>query len=382
LTIIIYIHYYVKMSFVVYNLAHRHASIVAKGPSVRIIGKFERIEMAQKYFSDGIETRMWDGSKVPKDTTVPCDIHWRPITDTNLSTVSEDESRETLQGEYDSIEQRLQDWYVWRESLSKETIEAAETHSLRSVESVRAETLLLQFLSEAKQDSKEDDPAYNVFMNTKRREAQRHNPTFSPTQIDMFLDNIWNQMNDVQKGPFRDYATRNPERSATTIVTSSPEIVGQKYMLIGIVGDAKYRRQKQQFLHELGALYFQELERFRTSETDTIFDLERQMYADNHQELIFTVLKPHVERISDAIHALSEEPMIAFFDVSEEPQDLITKSKEYARRSELKHVDLAVVRMSVWLRLDLGPMLNSVTHESRSTKGRDFFEILRQSSTV
>jgi len=310
------------MAFVVFNVAHRDANIRAKGPSVRILGRFHSIEAANDFCKtlDGLETRIWPVSEYV-NAGLPMNIRWRPITNVNLSRASN--AQDVLEAEYALIPQRADDWTSWRASIFAEVHRAAEERTLRPLETARAETILHEI------------PKNSLCEEPKSFEASEHVP-------------VW---------------------------PKDRELRDQTCMIVGLVGDTTYEKQKKFLLQELGTNYYMVAKQVAGDlGEEAIFS------SPELQETFFEALKPYVNATREKMNLLVQEPMIAFFDVSFDEASLMDKLKMYGAHPDMRHVDLAIVRLYNWLRLDLGLTQSGIKHDARGN-GLDanLFNLLRNS---
>jgi hypothetical protein len=308
------------MGFIVFNVAHREANIRAKGPSVRILGRFSSLEAANEFCKtlDGLETRIWPTSEYV-NSGLPMHIHWRPITNVNLSRT--ESPQDVLEAEYSQIPQRASDWTAWRTSIFEEVHRAAEDRTLRPLETARAETML----------------------------------------------------HEMPKTPMAD------THPATDLVPAWPkdrELRDQVCMIVGLIGDVTYETQKKFLLQELGSCYYDVAKQIAGPDAESVIFSNPEM-----QTKFFDALRPYVNATREKLDLLVQEPMIAFFDVSFDEGSLMDKLKLYGTHPDMRHVDLAIVRLYSWLRLDLGLTQAGIKHDARGTSlETSLFNLIRNTT--
>lgn len=302
----------------VFNCANTQSAIRASGPCVRILGlNLSRPEATELSTGHDIETRVWHMSS--EDS-----IFWRPITNTNLSTTNDFE--ESLKNEYDSVPKRLSDWNAYRSAVTQEVLDAAKNHVMRPVLQVRAMFLLA--------------------------EQERSSGNLEASEV-----------------------TKVPQ------VSRASELRGQSWALIGIVGDASYETSRADILDRLGLQYFEYLKTIGPADASND-DLEAHFMLSGPQghEDMLEALKHDILKTRNSLQEISKEPMVAFFDVSEDPEALQAKSQSLvAKVPSLLHADLAVVRMYSWIKLDYKAK-TAKAHTSRDPKANDFYKSMAQAS--
>lgn len=319
------------MSFVVFNVAHKKASIRADGPSIRILGRYINEYYALSAARERpYETRVWPVSHVggPHESV---QIHWRPITNINLSVLSNDEAHEALEHEYASVEARKSKWTSFRNSVERDVLQAAENHVLRPVDSIRGTSLM--------------EAPTNV------RPA--------PTE-------------DSLEGP-------NGIEVVDPVVKPVPD---QMYMILGIHGDADFEIQKQQHLESLGRAYKLKASQFLGLTDDSAVERAFAQLPEDRQHEFWTSFEATIVEHKTQMDALVQEPMVAFFDVSYDYTQLKDKVATYAEHPDLRHIDLAVVKMYSWLRLDLGPKFSKQvlkkTEGHQKELATEFFQAMQK----
>jgi hypothetical protein len=173
----------------------------------------------------------------------------------------------------------------------------------------------------------------------------------------------------------KDAANEQPSGQLVPSMPRSSEIRGQQWALIGLYGDAAYEAKKKQLLEGLGRAYFDAL---RLAVPEATSDAEAEALADG--TVVSDALGLQVAECAAALDALVEEPCISFFDAAEQPEALVKKSKSLSELPELRHVDLAVVRMYSWLSLRFLKS-NAIERTSRDPKSEEFYKLLRSSQT-
>lgn len=298
----------VKM-YAVYSLAHREASIVSDGPAVRLNGFLDHKTAETMSNTAHIETRIWPCSVGPKTPEQSATMHWRPITINS--------SKDTLEAEYASIDQRVTDWILWRESVSSEVLLAAHERRMRDVSEIRATKLLCDYASIGQ--NLESPKPYGVVPAVKRDD----------------------------------------------------EVRGQTWAIVGICGDADYERSKHALLQSLGSKYIEKLQE-ATGLSDSNLDVLEASLTEPI-DLHF------VEPFASALRLLTPEPLVAFFEAGEDPEALAKRADLFASAPEMKHADIAVIRLYEWIRLDR--VSRRATRSNRDTRAREFFETVRNATT-
>jgi len=327
--------------FCVFNSAHKNSAIAAKSASVRLLGLNLPYEEARAMCEGPIETRIWPMSG-------PKEQNWRALTNINLSECSET----LLQEEYDSIEQRIADFVALRTRESDEVYTAMENKVMRPVYQVRAEKLLYEAKMAKKVITAMKEPSITA-MKEPSITAMKE-----PSITAMKEPSMIEQPKFVPSMP------------------RSSEIRGQQWALIGLYGDAAYEVKKKQLLEDLGRSYFDAL---RRAVPEAMSDAEAEaLYTAGSVE---DSLGQQIAECAAGLEALVEEPCICFFDAAEQPESLVKKSKALSELPELRHVDLAVVRMYSWLSLRFLKS-NAIERTSRDPKSEEFYKLLRSSQNT
>ena len=194
-----------------------------------------------------------------------------------------------------------------------------------------------------------------------------------------------------------------PTAAVVPTLSRNDEIRGQTWALIGICGDANYEKSKNELLQALGSAYFEYILSImppaeptdapeakpevpqEAPHVDTPKEqLAERLFMESGQrglDTMIEVLGPVIEKTRQSLLSLSKEPMIAFFDVSEDPETLETASASIiAKNSSFKHVDLAVVRLYSWIKLDYSPK-RPKSHTSRDPKANSFYQSMTSTTT-
>jgi hypothetical protein len=229
-----------------------------------------------------------------------------------------------LQDEYASTSKRFTDWIDWRESVSREVSEAARERKMRALYEIRAVKLLEDYKSSA---------------------------VPPPAQIPC------------------EPSTMAPAKMAPAIQRDD-EIRGQTWAIIGICGDAVYERQRHAVLEGLGREYVEKLREATKLESSDLDCLEAQGV---------TVDLEFVAPYKASIEALSPEPLVAFFEASDDPEALTKRADIIASSPEMRHADVAVVRLYEWIRLDRTPQ--RVSRSNRDARAQEFFQAVRSASS-
>lgn len=310
---------------VVFNLANTKTSTIATGPCVRILGlnlSFNEASALSK--GRDIETRVWPMSEAQ-------DIKWKPLTNVNVSILEDNKYTQQCTAEYESIEKRFNTWTSWRDKITEEVNSAARNHIMRPVNQIRAHFLLsLQ-------------------------------PLLTPEPL---------------PEPLLEKQKALKEPLVVSGVARNDEIRGQTWALIGICGDALYEESKHELLEALGSSYFQYIQSIHP--TASVEEAERLFMESGQQGQtdLYNAIGEDIETTRKKLMELSKEPMVAFFDVSDDPETLETASASIiAKNSNLKHIDLAIVRLYSWIRLDYVPK-KPKSHTYRDPKANSFYQNL------
>ena len=311
------------MNFAVIQSANHGSKISASGPHVRLLGLSLNAHEAETVMAkhSTVETRMIPMSKAPRsaaDTDRPLEIHWRTVGCTEYTSVAD------YHADLETTTHRLSEWTKYREAAETDVVSAARDHRQRPVYTVRAEGLL--------------------------------------------------SMLDVERPGFLEPSSAKNVPN----LSRADEIVGQTWAILAIVGDASYELAKQMALEALGRKFFA-LMCTTTGLTDES-DAEAKWYGLDEtirEPLMKTFLDTHVTATRDILKNLTEEPMVAMFKASEDPDDLNKTAETLAGHPDMKHADVAVVRMYAWLALRTAKS-HRVKHVCKgSAAAKDFFEAMR-----
>jgi hypothetical protein len=313
--------------FVVFNCAHKDASIKANGAHIRILAVASQDKAFEMSRGRNEETRVWPMSGGAQD------IRWRLISNANLSKVSDSDVHATLQEEYKRAEKQVVDWNQWRDSKCIEVIQAAKEHVMRPLEQVRASALL----------------------NIQTADTEVHENAPQQTALDVASE----AASEVQ---------------VVKPIETSQERRGQSFALVAILRDPYAAKQKETLLATLGSTYYKLVEHFKASNTE--FREEELLSMDEFPLELKNAI--HATRIQ--LDAIVEEPLVAFLDVSDRAEPLIEKSSMLAKDAALKHADLAVCRMYEWCSLDHTHKAEQrVVRTNGGSQGLALLDALRQS---
>lgn len=374
--------------YAVFNIATATGSIRAKtGPSLRIKALYQTKTQAEALSAGQLEeTRMWPMSACPKTEAdalrETVEAFWRPITGLNLARMSDDDAVEALQAEYASIDGRFAGWVLFREAEDLAVRMAQAEKRMRPVNQVRAEMLLaaLSVSAGTKSDPMEplSSPSGATGPKSPRAQFLEPEPPRSPPRLSR-----------VSTSSALAVAAGDESVGVKELDRQS-EVRGQTWAMIGIVGDAVYETAKACVLEALGAAYFERLQAITGIED--LEAAERAFYgsdesaesAPNGHEGSGAKLNQMADLVDEARAKLNcltpEEPMVAFFAADDDPSALTQKAAILAKAPNMKHVDLAVVRMYAWLELATVNSAN-VHHESRTKEANDFFKSFRTSTS-
>lgn len=331
------------MNVAVFNTANVGSSIKASAPSLRIISVgLPYIQSKELSNQLDVETRMLPVSRGPKLADGSgSDIHWKPISNECLSALDDASAKLKLQAEYESIAERVSSWNSLRESIDAEVSKAAQDKIMRSVQQVRAEALLAMLRDLEQCDSITDAHAADA-------------------------------------GPSDGKATvEDPKTKFVPKLSRDMETVGQTWALIAIMGDAEYTKKKSDILDAIGSSYFEFLK--ESTGLDDENEAEAKWTLDTNNSLdIF--LRNLVKPLSLALTDLKEEPLVSFFDSSDDADALNKKAEILSKAHELRHADIAIVRMYTWLNLRTAQS-HRIAHKTRgdNTSAAEFFAAMRSS---
>jgi hypothetical protein len=321
------------MNVCVFNIANINGSIKASGPSLRVISVgLPYIQSKELTHQLDVETRLLPVSRGPNSPDGSgCDIHWKAISNQSLTALDEDAAKIQLQIEYDSIRTRVNSWNKLRDDIDAEVSRAAQERILRSVNQVRAEALLMML--KAREPCEAGD----------NHETRKEMTTFVPR------------------------------------LSRDMETVGQTWALIAIMGDSEYYNKKSQILDSIGRAYFAFIKEATQKDDDN--EAEAAWHSDEKNSLdIF--LTGIVQPLADALGQLSQEPLVALFEASDDPDALNKKAELLSKARELKHADIAIVRMYSWLNLRTAQS-HRIQHKTRGNNATaaEFFTAMRASTT-
>ena len=334
----------------VFNIANLDATIKASGPFLRIVSCglnfFESKAILAKV---PIETRMIPVSRGPKAADGSgSEVHWRAITNSSLIGTTDEEAHDVLTAEYESINDRVASWNAWRESIDESVNAAARDKIMRPVYQVRAE-YLLDYYYTTRPDSA---PTAGVMSTTK-------------LDRDLETSDLW--------------------------------------CLVALMGSADYAKRKSEILDGLGEAYYAMLKENaalkrglggEAGATEGAADAareadatdngpeadERLWFEEPNLEMMNHFLDDIVAPVAEAIRLLPEEPLVSFFEASDDADGLNEKAAWLSKAPELKHADIAVVRMYTWLNLRAHRNLK-LKHVPRGTNdtANNFFSAMRAS---
>lgn len=300
--------------FMVYNSANRGAANSAQNAMVRMLGIYgdrEAADAAITRLALGLETRMWPLStwnRGPDGTTAQ--PAWRPITCLNII-----ENPDELEAEYASIQQRVDAWTALREQACADVAKAAETRTLRPI----GELLAVQAMAAV--------PTEQLPGVTPAEQP----PADSPT------------------------AVTTPLAKRAEPVSRDVEVRGQTWALVGILGDAAVSQRRAELRQCLGRTIL-EAQRTKYGLPADAAEMDILAAAATSPEgLQFDSLQTEAAKSAKAAFdtpIFTEEPLVAFFEASDSPEALQTLAQTLADAPELKHADLAVVRLYEWIKLD------------------------------
>ncbi len=330
------------MNVAVFNVANVGSSIKASCPSVRIISVgLPYIQSKELSNQLDVETRMLPVSRGPKSADgTGSEIHWKPISNECLSALDEASATVQMQLEYESINDRVAKWNKLRDSIDAEVTKAAQDKVMRSVNQVRAEALLamLRGLPEVPK---------------------------VPAAV-------------AETGPVAHI--KFDDAKFVPKLSRDMETVGQTWALIAILGDSAYSTKKSEILDAIGSAYFEFLKE------STGLDDENEAEARWHSETTNS-LEPFLQKLvrpmADALCDLTEEPLVAFFDSSDDAEALNKKAEQLSKAPELKHADIAIVRMYTWLNLRMAQS-HRIEHKTRGSNASaaEFFAAMRSAISV
>lgn len=173
-------------------------------------------------------------------------------------------------------------------------------------------------------------------------------------------------------------AAARPESRIVPEISHDKEIRGQAYALIAIMGDAETYKAKEALLTDLGTMYLDAIQAFTGLDSPKDAEEHFYMWSPDKREEALNTLKPAVTDTRNRLNILVSRPLVAFFDVSEDPEALQRKAADLAAWPELLHADIAVVRLYSWIALD---KTYGSKHVTRSPMGQEFFDAMRKSQT-
>ena len=286
---------------------------------MRILSLNSSLENAQALATkQSAETRIWPMS-------CAANILWRSVSNIDLLGLVDIDA--ILVKEYNTFKGRIDSWNTYRSEKSVEVFESARLKERRPYHQLFAENLLQRVKNGGSSD-------------------------------------LASKVKDVPECP-RDN-----------------EIRGQEWALIAIIGDTEYEKARENLLNDLGYKYIDFIASQNRAEPLNAEDVSKVEVQDS----ILNSPDPAIEEDAFVntvarqaklnIDALVKEPMIAFFGVSDEPQQLLKMSSELSKQADLLHADIAVVRMYSWLVLNSSSKASE--HTSRDPRADTFFKAMRQ----
>jgi hypothetical protein len=320
------------MNVAVFNIANVGSTIKATSPSLRIISVGLPYIQSKELISQlNVETRMLPMSRGPKLADGSgADIHWKPISNEQLSALDDDAAKIQMQLEYESVRDRVSNWISLRESIDAEVAKAAQEKVMRSVNQVRAEALL-------------------------------------------------EMLKDISTEPSGPPASE-PTSKFVPRLSRDMETVGQTWALIAIMGDADYAKKKSEILDAIGSSYFSFIK--ESTGHDGENEAEASWHADSANSLE-PFLRNLVKPMADALADIKEEPLVAFFESSDDADALNNRAEQLSKSPELKHADIAIVRMYSWLNLRMAQS-HRIEHKTRGNNpcAAEFFSAMRNAISV
>jgi hypothetical protein len=166
-----------------------------------------------------------------------------------------------------------------------------------------------------------------------------------------------------------DDTRRGPVTSKISVIDQTR---GQSWAIVAIIGDAKHYKAKDAILNALAQEYVEHIQTVAPSDSEDI-SIAQYMHLD--EPVPFKGITEALKKIE----ALGEcVPLISFFGASEDAADLVEKSKKLTAVPELKHADIAVVKMYEWLKLETKA---NCSRSARDPKAQEFFETMRQTKS-
>jgi len=335
------------MNVAVFNVANVGSSIKASNPSLRIISVgLPYIQSKELTNQLDVETRMLPVSRGPKSADATgSEIHWKPISNESLSALDQASATIQMQLEYDSIKGRVDNWNALRESIDAEVTKAAQDKIMRSVNQVRAEALLTMLKDlESETAAAGTGPAAETAAGT----GPAAGTGLAPEPSQKFVPKLSRDM----------------------------ETVGQTWALIAIMGDAEYSKKKSEILDAIGSAYFEFLKNSTGLTDDNEAEARWHSESNSMEPFLIKLVKP----MADALSNIREEPLVAFFDSSDDADSLNKKAEALSKAPELKHADIAIVRMYTWLNLRTAQS-HRIEHKTRgnNTSAAEFFAAMRSS---
>ena len=179
--------------------------------------------------------------------------------------------------------------------------------------------------------------------------------------------------------PVHEATAEASDRSVVPEVGLNQEIRGQSYALIALMGDPEAYKAREALLTNLGTTYLEAIQAFTGLDDPKDAEETFYMWSPDKRDEALSTLRPAVDDTRRRLGLIISRPIVAFFDVSEDPEALQAKAAELAKWPELLHADVAVVRLYSWIALD---KTYGSKHVTRGPLGQEFFEALRKSQAL
>jgi hypothetical protein len=165
-------------------------------------------------------------------------------------------------------------------------------------------------------------------------------------------------------------------------ISRDQEIRGQSWAIMAIIGDPDYENARRKCLDDLGTEFFEMIKNHTNGQADNTDEDALQLIFENlreRDELLKSFNEKNTVLTKHDIDALPQHPQIAIFGFGDDPDVLKERASKLSQLHDLKHANIAVVRMYSWLKLNFVDS-HKIEHTSRLPIANSFFKAMRDAT--